>query len=94
MRTPILILQGDQDPLNRFNGQVLIPELRAMGKALEVNTYPGEPHCFAFLGSGPRSPHAAVALKAFQDAETFFRRHVGTKPKPMDTSQVKVVPIQ
>jgi len=37
IRSPILIQQGDENsPLNRFNAQVLIPELRAAGKPLEV----------------------------------------------------------
>jgi dipeptidyl aminopeptidase/acylaminoacyl peptidase len=91
IRCPILILQGDQHPINRFNAAVLIPELRAAGKSLEVITYPGEPHCFAFYGSGPRAPRPAAALKAFQDADTFFRRYLNTKPKPIDPKLVKHV---
>src|SRR5262245_40481403 len=39
MRCPILIIQGDEDrrevPINRFNAQVLIPELRAGKKRLD-----------------------------------------------------------
>lgn len=89
--SPILIIQGDQTPLNRFNAEVLIPELRTAGKTLEVITYAGEPHCFAFYGSGPRSPRPAAALKAFQDADLFFRRHLKTKPKPLDPKLVKQV---
>lgn len=91
IRCPILIVQGDQQPINRFNAQVLIPELRAAGKKLEVITYPGEPHCFCFYGSGPRTPRPAAALKAFHDIDTFYKRHVSTKPKPIDSSLVKLV---
>lgn len=94
IRAPILILQGDQNPLSRFNSQVLIPELRAMGKLLEVITYAGEPHCFAFVGSGPRTPRPASALKAFQDADTFFQRHLRTRPTPIDARHVKHLPIE
>jgi dienelactone hydrolase len=57
-----------------------------------VITYPGEPHCFAFYGSGPRAPHPAAALKAFQDSDMFFRRHLKTMPKPLDAKLLKHVP--
>lgn len=93
IRCPILILQGDQQPINRFNAAVLIPELKAAGKDLEVITFAGEPHCFAFNGSGPGTPRPAAALKAFQDADAFFRRHLPTKPKPLDLSLVKLMPV-
>ena len=89
IRSPILIVQGDQHPLNRFNREVLIPELRSAGKALEVSTYPGQPHCFAF-GSPPRA--AQAALKAFQDTDTFFRRHLNTQPKPIDPTLIAKYP--
>ncbi len=85
IRSPILIVQGDQHPINRFNREVLIPELQSARKALEVSTYPGEPHCFAF-GSPPKS--ASAALKAFQDTDTFFRRHLNTQPKPIDPTLI------
>ena len=90
IRSPILIVQGDQHPLNRFNREVLIPELQSAGKALEVRTYPGEPHCFAF-GSPPRA--AQAALKAFQDTDAFFRRHLNTQPKPIDPTMIAHVPL-
>lgn len=89
IRCPILIVQGDQHRINHFNAEVLIPELRSAGKTLEVITYPGEPHCFAF--SGNQRP--AAAFKAFQDTNTFYLRHLKTKPKPLDTGQVKHVPL-
>ena len=94
IRCPILIVQGDETSnLNRFNAQVLIPELRSAGTTLEVVTYPGEPHCFAFYGSRQRTPRPAVALKAFQDADAFFRRHLNTQPKPIDAGLVEHVPV-
>ena len=83
-------VQGDQHPINRFNREVLIPELQSARKALEVSTYSGEPHCFAF-GSPPRS--APVALKAFQDTDTFFRRHLNMQPKPIDPTLIAHVPL-
>ena len=97
IKCPVLIIQGDEDrrepPINKFNAEVLIPELRALGKMVEVLTYPGEPHCFCFYGSGPRTPHPAAALKAYQDAEAFSRRCVAVKPRPLHSELVKYVPV-
>ena len=98
---PMLILQGDKSqgpgagpsPVVPFNNQVLIPELRAAGKTVELISYPGEPHCFCFYGSGVRSPRPAAALKAFQDIDAFRKRNVSTKPKPIDASLVRAVPL-
>ena len=87
IRCPILIVQGDQHPINRFNAEVLIPGLRAAGKTLEVITYPGEPHCFGFHGR--RVAGAKAALKMFQDADAFCQRYLATKPKAIDASLVK-----
>ncbi len=72
--SPVLIVQGDgPSELNRFNAEVLIPELRAAGTSLEVRTYPGEPHCFAFA-------NYSRSGKAFQDIDGFIRRYVETQP--------------
>jgi dienelactone hydrolase len=96
IQCPILILQGDvnQVNVNRFNEQVLIPELRALGKRLDVLTYSGEPHCFCFYGEGQRTPRPDIALKAFIDMQSFCRRHVLTKPKALDSTVVKPVPVK
>ncbi len=89
--SPVLIIQGDgPSALNRFNAEVLIPALRAAGTSLEVMTYPGEPHGFSF---NSRTPRPAVALKAFQDIDSFIRRYVETQPRAVDDSLVEHVPI-
>ena len=88
IRSPILIVQGDvKAPLavNEFNAAILIPELRSARKAVEVITYPGEPHCFA-MASRPAS--AAAALKTFRDSDAFFRRYIATQPKPIEPIHV------
>ena len=87
IRCPILIIQGDQNWVVPFNNQVLIPELRALGKNVEAITYPGEPHCFGFTGN--RRPEAA--LKMFRDVDAFCRRHVRVKPEAIDSRLVKQV---
>jgi acetyl esterase/lipase len=83
------MLLGDRNWVVPFNKQVLIPELRAAGKILEVIDYPGEPHCFCFLGH----QRPAAALKAFRDMDGFCRRHIATKPRPLDSDLVKIVPL-
>lgn len=97
IKCPILILQGDDEvrgvSINKFNAEVLIPELRAQGKKVEVLAYPGQNHCFCFEGSGPRVPHPAAAWKAYKDAAAFSRRFVLTNPKPLDSGMVTYVPV-
>src|SRR5262249_25293265 len=57
IRCPILIIEGDEgSPINKFNAHVLLPELKALHKATEVISYPGEPHCFCFYGGSPPQP--------------------------------------
>jgi pimeloyl-ACP methyl ester carboxylesterase len=94
---PILIIQGDVDQVdsvNRFNQEVLIPELRAASKKLEVLTYSGEPHCFCFEGEGRFTPRPDIAFKAFTDMQSFCRGHLPTKPKALDSKLVKLVPVK
>ncbi len=93
IRSPILILQGDQQQINHFNATVLLPELRSAGKTLEVVTYPGEPHCFAFYGGGPRTPRPAAALKAFEDSDRFVRKYLRTRARPLEPRLVKHLPL-
>jgi dipeptidyl aminopeptidase/acylaminoacyl peptidase len=93
IRRPILLILGDQtNRLNTFNQETLIPELRRAGKALEIIEYPGEPHSFAFYSVANRTPRPAVAMKAFEDISTFLRRHLRTKPMPIDARLVRQVP--
>jgi hypothetical protein len=93
IQCPILIILGDIQPINHFNQEVLIPELRALVKDLELLTYSGEPHCFCFFGEGPQTPNPEIALKAFTDMHSFCQRHVPTKPRALDSSVLKLVPV-
>jgi dipeptidyl-peptidase 4 len=93
IQSPILIVQGDvKTPLavNDFNAAVLIPELRSAGKAVEVITYPGAPHCFV---TWPPPASEASALKAFRDSDAFFRRYIVTQPRPIDPTLVTHLPL-
>jgi dienelactone hydrolase len=99
INAPILIVQGDVDrregPINRFNADVLIPELRASSRQFDVQTYPGQAHCFCSASGLPRpggmaapASWPAAALKAFQDIDAFCRRHVRTAPVAFDREHV------
>ena len=103
IQSPILILQGEPAPdltrpiaqyLNRFNALTVIPELKAAGKTLEVKSYAGEPHCFAFYGQPPQAPRPAVALQAFRDVDAFFRQHLATQPTAIAAEVVEQVPVE
>ena len=107
---PILIVQGDvgEGPMNvdgpgrnRFNADVLIPELRATRRRFEVKVYHDQAHCFCSASGAPRpgGPAApaswlAAALKAFEDIDVFGRRHVRSKPKALDLELVAFEPVR
>lgn len=85
----ILLIRGDQTPnINDFNRDVFIPALQAAGKALEIITYPGELHSFAFYDNAERTPHPAVSQQAFDDIDGFFRQYLSVQPKALDSALV------
>jgi acetyl esterase/lipase len=104
LSAPILIVQGDvgEGPVtvdgpgrNRFNADVLIPELRATGRQFVVKIYHEQAHCFCSASGQPRpggmaapASWPAAALSAFQDIDTFCRAHVRTQPKALDAALV------
>jgi dienelactone hydrolase len=88
---PIVLVRGDQAP-HKFILDILLPELRDLNKNVVVLTYPGEPHCFAFESSPDRTPRPWVAENAFEDVAALVRRHLPTRPSPIDPKLVKQVP--
>ena len=90
IQCPVLILHGDQHWLRRFNLDAFVPEMKSLGKSVEVTIYPGENHGF-YWG---RSKNPAMPLKANQDARGFFREHIKTQPKPIDASYIKPFAVQ
>ena len=97
IRSPILVVEGDEkSPLNRWNAEVLVPELRRAGKRVAVKSYAGERHCFAYDGRGPDGTwnHVPAAVSAHAEADDFFRRHMSTQPKAVSSSLVKRVPLE
>ena len=90
---PILIVQGEETSrLNIFNRETLIPGLRAAKKALEIKSYRGEPHSFAFYRTAARTPRPAMAAQVFEDINAWLRRQLRTQPVPIDLRLVKQVP--
>ncbi len=96
IESPILIIMGTHTThsgINQWNDAILIPELRAAGKSVEVVTFPGEPHSFSFQSTPARTPRPAAALKAFRDIASFLQRHLPTLPRPLDPRLVQHEPI-
>lgn len=92
---PMLLVRGDQTPnINDFNRDVFIPALQSAGKSLQVLTYPGELHSFAFYNSPERTPRPAVALEAFEAIDSFFREHLITQPVALDPALVEHIPVK
>jgi acetyl esterase/lipase len=97
---PIFIVQGgrNQNNVNRFNEQILVPEMRAAKKIVEVRTYPDQGHCFCAQSGRPQQnvppsgPSAARA--AFKDIDQFCRRHLRTTPKAIDARLITWTPVQ
>jgi dienelactone hydrolase len=90
---PILIVQGEKSSrLNVFNRDTLIPELKDAKKVLEIKSYRGEPHSFAFYSSATRTPRPAVAAQVFEDINLWLRQQLKTPPVPIDARLVKQVP--
>jgi acetyl esterase/lipase len=85
---PVLIVHGDQHAINKINHEIIIPELKAAGKKLEVIYYPNQPHGFYFGRNG--SPEAAK--KCFNDCDAFFKKHLATQPKALPPELVSDVP--
>jgi dienelactone hydrolase len=102
IHSPILVLQGTTNWVVPFNNQVLVPELRAAGKTLDVRSYPGEEHCFCFEGGGVPPPPffkasqswPRTALQAYRDIEGFVRSFLKTQPAPIDSRFVQEVAIK
>jgi acetyl esterase/lipase len=87
---PVLIVHGDQHPINKINHEITIPELKEAGKMFEVILYAGQPHNFVFGQEG--SPQATQ--KCFDDCHAFFKQHLPTQPTPLEASLVNHVPVQ
>ncbi len=88
---PVLIVNGDQHPINKINHEIVIPELKKAEKKVEVILYPGQPHGF-YNGQVTRNRSPDAVLKCFADCHAFFKKHLPTQPTPLEGSLVKQVP--
>jgi acetyl esterase/lipase len=48
VRCPVLVLQGRAEGLHKINTELLVPELRSLGKEVAVANYPDVKHGFYF----------------------------------------------
>ena len=83
---PLLIVRGDMQAVNHFNEEVLLPELKSMGKSVKQIEYPGQKHAFTI---SERMPDAL--LKFFNDCQEFLKPLLRTKPAPVEASLVQTV---
>jgi acetyl esterase/lipase len=86
--------------LNNWNDKVLLPELRAAGKMLQVKTYAGQAHCFC-INSGLPAPNIqpypswhVAAADASRDIDAFCRRYLKTQPKRIDARLLTYVAVR
>jgi acetyl esterase/lipase len=86
---PVLIVQGDQHPINKINQEIIILELRQAEKKVEVISYAGQPHNFVFGQDG--SPEAT--RKCFGDCHAFFKKYLPTLPTALAAPLVEQVPV-
>ena len=87
---PIFLAHGDIHPINNFNNQITIPEMRAEKRNLEVKLYPGENHGFSRRSvatlDGPK--------RFFDDCDAFFKRHLATQPTPLPEGLISEVAVE
>jgi acetyl esterase/lipase len=84
---PVFIAYGGTSKINKINTDIIIPELKEAGKDPQVILYPNQPHGFSKGGS-------PAALKFFNDVTPFLMKHLPTKPKALEASLVKTLPIE
>ncbi len=84
---PIFFAYGDWQNINFFNNEIVLPELKAARKNVNIVRYPDQRHGFSL---GLFSQEAA--LKFFKDCEAFLRPHLATQPSGLKDSQFHMVP--
>lgn len=87
IRCPVFIGHGDKHAINKINHEIIIPELKAAGKQLQVIAYPGQPHGFYFGANGD----PAAGKKFFEDADAFFKKYLSVQPKRLAASAITLV---
>lgn len=76
IESPILILQGKPVGLYRSNFEILIPEMKKLGKDISHITYPGLSHGF-YWGTAKTGTTQATVKKILKDTVEFIDKHTG-----------------
>lgn len=72
---PVLILQGNQVGLYRTNFEILVPEMRRLGKDISFVEFPGKSHGF-YWGNVKAGATLETVEKIMQDVDQFLQRHL------------------
>ena len=69
---PVLLLQGRPEGLHKINTEILVPELRSLGKEVTVANYPDFRHGFYF-GTGRSGATPELVDRVVRDSIEFIR---------------------
>lgn len=84
---PVFIVHSDVHPVNNVTNEIVIPAMRAAGKSYEIMFMPGLKHGF-YNGYD----HAA-GMQMYEALAGFYSRNIVSKPKPIDSSLIKIEPV-
>ncbi len=71
---PVLVLQGKPVGLYRCNFEILIPEMKELGKDISSITYPGVTHGF-YWGTARTGATLQTVERIVQDVDAFIEKH-------------------
>jgi hypothetical protein len=71
---PVLILQGKPVGLYRANFEILIPEMRELGKDISSIAYPGVTHGF-YWGTAKTGATLQTVERIVKDVHAFVAKH-------------------
>ena len=74
IHAPVLILQGDQTGLYKTNFEILIPEMKGLGKDISYIEFPGKSHGF-YWGSTKTGATLETVEKIIRDVTGFIESH-------------------
>ncbi len=74
IHAPVLILQGNQTGLYKTNFEILIPEMKALGKDISYIEFPGKSHGF-YWGTTKTGATLETVEKIILDVTGFIERH-------------------
>ncbi len=77
---PVLVLQGKPVGLHKTNYEILIPEMRKLGREISSIEYPGKTHGF-YWGTAKTGATVETVEKIVRDADAFIRKSASHRQK-------------